>query len=142
MPARVEEIAVLLQKARQDIVAGRLLADAEVPDIVCFHAQQATEKAIKAVLALQGVAYPFRHNLDELMGLSPDLPEALAERRDAIAALTEFAIAARYEDIIGPDRQRVEAVLAIASFVYETAVAEVLRQLPDIPVEAIDEDES
>ena len=48
--------AGLLESAREDAGAARLIADAEVPDrIVGFHAQQAVEMFLKAVLAMRGV---------------------------------------------------------------------------------------
>jgi HEPN domain-containing protein len=47
------EAEVLVRKAEDDANAMRLLADAEVSDeIVGFHAQQAVEKWLKAVLGL------------------------------------------------------------------------------------------
>jgi HEPN domain-containing protein len=32
-----------------------------------FHAQQAAEKALKAILILEGVDFPFTHNLQRLI---------------------------------------------------------------------------
>jgi HEPN domain-containing protein len=48
---------VLLRKARQDeLVLERLLDDQEVDDdTLGFHAQQAVEKLLKAVMASRGV---------------------------------------------------------------------------------------
>ena len=62
---------VLLRKARQDeLVLERLLDDQEVDDdTLGFHAQQAVEKLLKAVLASRGVEYPRTHNLRVLVEL-------------------------------------------------------------------------
>ncbi len=63
-----------LAKARSDQLAGRRLIDANGPfDAVCFHAQQACEKALKAVLAWGGVDIARTHNLEELQARCLDL---------------------------------------------------------------------
>ncbi len=41
------------------------------PWVCCFHAQQAAEKALKAVLVAQGAEPPFIHNLVALQALVP-----------------------------------------------------------------------
>ena len=70
-----ELAAQLLDRAADDVAAANALLDvAGVSDaIVGFHAQQAVEKAIKAVLTSSGIDYPFTHDL-ELLGLSPITP--------------------------------------------------------------------
>ena len=92
---------VLLRKARQDeLVLERLLDDQEVDDdTLGFHAQQAVEKLLKAVLASRGVEYPRTHNLRVLVELlakdSIQLPEELSQ----IARLTQFGTTFRYDAI-------------------------------------------
>ena len=49
---------------------------------LCYFAQQATEKAIKAVLTARGVTFPFTHNLQRLVELVP----AAAEGGPTLAA--------------------------------------------------------
>ena len=64
---------------------------------VCFFAQQAAEKAIKAALALEAVHFPFLHDLDELRELLPDgwdVHEVTLHLHD----LTEWAVRGRYAD--------------------------------------------
>ena len=62
---------VLLHKARQDeLVVERLLGDRDVDDdTLGFHAQQAAEKMLKAVLTSRNVDYPRTHNLGVLIEL-------------------------------------------------------------------------
>lgn len=62
---------VLLRKARQDeLVLERLLDDREVDDdTLGFHAQQAVEKLLKAILASRSVDYPRTHNIRVLIEL-------------------------------------------------------------------------
>ena len=122
MAARRDEIQGLLEKARRDLKAACSLLDEEdILDIVCFHAQQAAEKALKALLLAHGVAYPYRHDLDELLELMPEAHDELLAMRDQITALTPFATAERYEDIARPAEEDAQAALAVATAVYEVA---------------------
>ncbi len=63
--------AILLQKADQDIyVLDKMVGDEEAPvEVFGFHAQQATEKLIKALLARGSVLYTRTHRLGELVDL-------------------------------------------------------------------------
>ncbi|HEX5527332.1 MAG TPA: HEPN domain-containing protein [Solirubrobacterales bacterium] len=58
-----------MEKAAGDeIVLRRLSDDDDVPDdVLGFHAQQAVEKMMKAVLALNGVTFERTHNLMYLL---------------------------------------------------------------------------
>jgi HEPN domain-containing protein len=89
----------LLAKARDDAyMLGRLAEDPHCPIWgLGFHAQQAVEKAIKAVLADRAVEYPYTHNLSALVhlldGASLPPPPDAAE----FARLTPFGAPLRYE---------------------------------------------
>src|ERR1700732_2787627 len=60
---------VLLSLAADDELIARSLLPVEgVTDAgIGFHAQQAVEKSLKAVLSLRGVEFPFTHDLDVLL---------------------------------------------------------------------------
>ncbi|MDE0200335.1 MAG: HEPN domain-containing protein [Caldilineaceae bacterium] len=77
-------------------VAQRLLADGlSSSRFVCWHSQQAAEKALKAALILEEIEFPFTHDLNALHNLLPDswpLPVDHSE----LADLTEWAVEARY----------------------------------------------
>ena len=88
----------LLDLAHDDHVAASALLDvAAVSDaIVGFHAQQAVEKALKAVLADRGVTYPFTHDVGLLTALCADAgidTPALLHDADL---LTPYGVALRY----------------------------------------------
>ena len=106
-----------LRLARGDLViASANLPDAP-PELLCFHAQQAAEKAIKAVLIEMRVAFPFTHDLGRLLELvQSDAPADLA---DAALELTDYASRTRYpfvgEPVTEVDRQA--AARAAASVV-------------------------
>jgi HEPN domain-containing protein len=93
--------AVFLRKARNDLTAlTRLASEPQVADeIVGFHAQQAVEKALKAVLTSAGVRVGKTHDLNQLLKLLADAgidaPDWLAET----AQLTPFAAILRYIEL-------------------------------------------
>lgn len=99
----------LLGLAADDETA--LLALVDVPSvtdsIVGFHAQQAVEKALKAVLAARGVEFPFVHDLAVLMKLcdSAGVPVPFATAR----RLTPYAARLRYGAAIAGDVARPQA---------------------------------
>lgn len=90
--------------ARDWLVRARsalALAQAEAgPEVVredlCYQAQQAAEKALKAVLIHRGKVFRFTHDLEDLAttlwGPEFELPEVL---REAVV-LTRYAVDARY----------------------------------------------
>jgi HEPN domain-containing protein len=92
-----ERAELLLRKAAQDeYVLQRLSPDPLCPDEpLGFHAQQAVEKMIKAVLASASLRYPFTHDLVDLIDMIRDhglpFPEELEEVR-------VFAAELRYGD--------------------------------------------
>lgn len=63
------EAVVLARKAQDDAKAMQLLApNSEISDdIIGFHAQQAVEKWLRAVLGSRGVEFEFTHDLHRLI---------------------------------------------------------------------------
>lgn len=61
---------------------------------LCFDAQQAAEKAVKAVLVLRGVNFPRTHDIADLLALvaQDEVPDDLWEAD----SLSEYATVARY----------------------------------------------
>lgn len=85
--------------ARSDLALARRSPEPDVlPETLCFHAQQAAEKALKAVLIRASVAPPKTHDLALLLKLVParypPLPDPVA-----VAELTGYAVAARYPGV-------------------------------------------
>jgi len=70
------------------------------PDIragqVCFHAQQAAEKAIKAVLLSREVEFPLTHDLEELVEIAEGSGLRLPEDITQVGLLTPYAVETRY----------------------------------------------
>jgi len=106
--SNAEDGRAWLAYAEQDLAGARaLLASPQmVPRHVCWLAQQAAEKAIKAALIFWRIDFPKTHDLDRLHDLMPDTSRTRAEFTD-LAALTQYAVAARYPGdapIIPPPR--------------------------------------
>ncbi|MGH7655247.1 MAG: HEPN domain-containing protein [Gemmatimonadaceae bacterium] len=87
-----------MRRARSNLAqarAGRATADVLYDDL-CFDAQQAAEKAIKAVLVSRMLEFPKTHGIDALLDLlASGAVTVPAEIREA-GILTAYATHARY----------------------------------------------
>lgn len=85
-----------LRYARSDLALARAPVSADVLiESLCYHAPQAAEKGLKAVLVHDGQVPPRTHSLaalTDVLSLTHSLP---TEVQDAVA-LTAYAVMARY----------------------------------------------
>ena len=107
---RSDQARLLQRKAAQDLaVLDKLLDDPAINDkTLGYHAQQAAEKLIKALLALHGHDYPRSHNIGLLLDLLANHGIPLPERFEALQTLTPFSTVFRYDDLSledTPDRR-------------------------------------
>jgi HEPN domain-containing protein len=94
--ARVDALRWLRYAAEDLRTAERLLGEAGVPPRqACYLAQQAAEKALKAVLVLLQIDFPRTHDLDRLRGLIPSRWSVATAHPD-LAALSAWVAEARY----------------------------------------------
>lgn len=84
--------------AREDLQMAELAHQAGIHNQVCFHAQQCTEKALKALLEHRGQATPRTHKLADLIALLPS--GAMANLCGQIRLLDRFYIPTRYPDAL------------------------------------------
>ena len=85
-----------LRYARSDlVVAQQFRAEGVLLETLCFHAQQAAEKGIKAVLVSFGIAFPKIHSIARLVDLLPQSVSKTTELR-AADQLAFYAIELRY----------------------------------------------
>ena len=98
-----------------------------MPRHICWLAQQAAEKALKAVLIFLEVEFPWRHDLDALRNLIPTDWE-VKEKHPDLAEITEWAVEARYPGD-WPDATEADARLAAAQAraVWESVCADFVR---------------
>jgi len=113
-----------LAYAESDLRLAQLAAGDPLvlPELVCFHAQQAAEKALKAVLRFKQVDFPWTHDLEELLRLVEEAGVALPEAVREAGFLSVYAVGARYPgywDRI--DQQEVEEALREAERVLQWA---------------------
>ncbi|MCE9612845.1 MAG: HEPN domain-containing protein [Lentisphaerae bacterium] len=91
-----------LRHAHSDLVlAGMRKSKRLLYEHLCFHAQQAAEKSIKAVLVHHGIQIPRSHDLAYLMGMLPGavrIPPSLIE----LPILTKYAVQQRYPGEAAP----------------------------------------
>ena len=75
-----------LNRARSNLVQARNEAPAIYLEDLCFHAQQAAEKAIKAVMIARGIDFPYTHDIARLLRLldsdGQPSPSTSSGRRD------------------------------------------------------------
>jgi len=77
------------------------LAAASVPwDTVCFHAQQAAEKLLKAFLAWKGQDLLRTHDLIALLTQCVAIDPGLADLEGDCRKLTYYAVGSRYPDTL------------------------------------------
>lgn len=89
---------VFLEKAAQDeVVLAKFTDDPEVADeVIGFHAQQATEKLLKAVLINFEIEHERTHNLARLMKLAKRAGLHLPKQLTRLDVLSPFAVELRY----------------------------------------------
>jgi len=111
-----------LAVAESDLLAAAsLVGNPALPRQASYCAQQAAEKAIKAVLSRLNVAFPKTHDLPELLALLPaDHP--LCQLTIDWETLTEWAVRGRYPGT-GPAAMDTEACEAITMAKRIVAVA-------------------
>lgn len=87
-----------LSKARTDLALATVVLE-KGPDMDpwagCYHAQQAAEKALKAVLVARGTEPPYTHDLGALAAVMPD-DLSLDVSGSDLGDLTTYATGPRY----------------------------------------------
>lgn len=106
-----------LSKARQDLEAAeRAAAPPPLTSVVCFHARQTAEKALKAVAASLGAeTIPRTHSPLELSGLVAELGGESPVGDEELATLDPYAVQARYPDFHEPTVEAAEGALELAA---------------------------
>lgn len=97
-----------LNRARSNLAQAE--QGIEIPDVyledLCFNAQQAAEKALKAVLIEHELEFPYVHDLVKLMETllqgGHDVPDKVREA----ACISQYAVAARYPGSLDPSHDK------------------------------------
>ena len=92
-----ENVQKWLEKAQDDLIAARLTFTSNLLDIACFHAQQAGEKYLKAMLELANHIPPRTHDTEYLADLLESLGVQIpTEIRTSALSIASYAVDARY----------------------------------------------
>ena len=100
MPPEANAVAAArewLRYARSNLGLAKL---AKPPDVLwedlCFEAQQAAEKAVKAVLVFRGIDFPKTHLIADLLVILSCSGEAVPEELWRADLLSDYAVTTRY----------------------------------------------
>jgi HEPN domain-containing protein len=69
---------------------------------VCFHAHQAAEKNLKALIVSKGASSPKTHRLTDLLALLEDEEPGLKGTTNELLSLESYYIPTRYPDAVVP----------------------------------------
>ncbi|MEW6200143.1 MAG: HEPN domain-containing protein [Planctomycetota bacterium] len=130
MSARESAFRRWLAKAASDrLDIENNLRSPTVPwDTVCFHAQQAAEKALKAFLVFPDCTPPRTHDSVAVLTECARIDATLSPLEPDCQRLTYYAVGARYpDDLYEPDEAAGRAMVAASQRVWSA----VLTRLPD-----------
>lgn len=115
MPEGTNKAAVLVQKAEADAIAVRELAgNPEITDeIVGFHAQQAIEKWLKALMARRGMDETRIHDIGRLLQLLQNDGAELPGDAGQLDDLTIYAVPMRYDELLDAEPLDREATVEL-----------------------------
>lgn len=130
-PEALEVVRLWVDAAEEDLmVAEHLLTSSTLRPFrsIGFHAQQCTEKYIKALLAAHNVSFPKIHDLVRLTEMLPPQLKMRFEQRK-LAILNRYAATMRYPDTSDAvTRKEAEQTVAIAREVREAVRAHLPRE--------------
>ena len=115
-----------LVHAQSDLNLARVARERNdvLPEQSCFHAQQAAEKALKAVLLSKRVEFPLVHDLETLIELLKGNAIAFPPEVSEASSLTPYAVEARYpghlEEVTPSD---VDGAIRLADAVFRWATS-------------------
>lgn len=91
-----------LNRARSNLSRAK----SRIPEVyledLCFDAQQAAEKAIKALLVKKGVAFPYVHDIAHLLSLVEQTGVQIPDQVRRAEDLTRYAVVTRYPGLAEP----------------------------------------
>jgi HEPN domain-containing protein len=117
-----------LRYAEEDVATAERMLQQEGFALrwACFLAQQAAEKALKAVLVREGTRFPYTHRLQDLRDLVPP-SRRVAEVDADLATLTGWSEAARYPPAVEIGLKQAGRAVSDARAVVDAAREDVRR---------------
>ena len=91
-----------LRRARGSFALAQAVGDGVYFEDLCFQAQQAAEKAVKALLIFNGRDFPYTHDLARLITVLMEANIPVPERVQEAPMLSEYASFTRYPGAAKP----------------------------------------
>ena len=91
-----------LNRARSNLARARSRIPGVYLEDLCFDAQQAAEKAIKALLVKKGVDFPYVHDIAHLLTLAEQTGAQVPDPVRRAEDLTRYAVVTRYPGLAEP----------------------------------------
>ncbi|MCY4431137.1 MAG: HEPN domain-containing protein [Rhodospirillales bacterium] len=91
-----------LNRAKSSLALARNRVPEAYLEDLCFLAQQAAEKAVKALLIDRRIEFPYVHDLGRLLFLLDEEGENVPDSIRAAAELTLYASVTRYPGVVRP----------------------------------------
>ncbi|MBU4270591.1 MAG: HEPN domain-containing protein [Planctomycetes bacterium] len=126
MPLEWELVREWLARAQADLQGAEVALGGRplITEHVCFHGQQAVEKALKAFLVYHGVDFPWTHQIGPLLDLCIEQNGSFSRLVTAAVPLTEYAVRFRYPFFSPPPSlEQARAALATAHDVFAFVTA-------------------
>lgn len=114
-----------IKKADRDLEVSKRELKLSNPytDIICFHAQQAAEKYMKAYLIWLDIEFQKTHDIEDLVILASKKDCSILELKDSGAELSSFAVEIRYPEFEEPSIEDTVTTVKIAekfkNFIYK-----------------------
>jgi HEPN domain-containing protein len=123
---RLEFVRQWISKADEDLGLAKhiLTVDAPFLGALVFHAQQAVEKYLKALLVSKEIDFPKTHNIATLLELVAGCDPTLAESLHETVALTQYGVEGRYPgDLPEVTDEEAQTAVALAERVRQEVLA-------------------
>ena len=120
---RADLVQAWCEKGRRDFITAQngLLDTTEIfPDIVCFHAQQAAEKYLKAYLVFLDLDFPKTHALEDLILIASEKDPSMRSLFTIASELSPYAVEIRYPDIPSPSDEDAREAVEFADRIRKT----------------------
>ncbi len=115
MKSKLDLVRSWLQKAEHNLQAVDLLISECISfDVGCFLSQQVAEMCLKGYLTAHDQAFPFTHDLSELIRLCATIEPSFMTLLTDSSSLTPFAVDLRCDPDFCPSRIRLENARNVA----------------------------
>jgi len=128
MKEKIDLVKLWLKKADNDLINAKHTINIKPKpplDTVCFHAQQCSEKYLKAFLVFNEIEFEKIHDLGELVQLAMKVDESFNQIIEFGEKLTPYAVEIRYPGILVDEptieraKDAIEMAVKIKTFILE-----------------------